>query len=258
MKRRAARASVPPPDPVVTSDLQRATEHQQPVEPSEVLEPSLTPIDVGVAGSSARAEHARRKANRQARNQQKLGKPLASAVEFLREPPKHETSWAKGAVGEEKFAALLAKRCNDSVIVLHDRRVPGSRANIDHIAICPTGVWVIDPKVYKGRILLRRPLFGENKLMIGGRDRTKLVDGVKRQLEIVGGVLAEEHPGVPVRGALVFPDGDMPMRGLPDFDGIKLTWPKRMAKALNQPGKLDAATIDAVARVLAERLPAKQ
>ena len=37
-------------------------------------------------------------------------------------------------------------------MVLHDRAVPGGRANIDHIAVVPSGVWVIDTKHYRGRL----------------------------------------------------------------------------------------------------------
>lgn len=29
---------------------------------------------------------------------------------------------------------------------MHDRRIPRSRANIDHIVVTPGGVWVIDTK----------------------------------------------------------------------------------------------------------------
>ena len=39
-----------------------------------------------------------------------------------------------------------------SIAVLHDRRIPGSKANIDHIAITAAGIWVIDAKRYKGDV----------------------------------------------------------------------------------------------------------
>jgi hypothetical protein len=39
-------------------------------------------------------------------------------------------------------------------VVLHDLAVPGSRANIDHLAIGPGGVFVIDSKLYTGRLHL--------------------------------------------------------------------------------------------------------
>jgi hypothetical protein len=36
-------------------------------------------------------------------------------------------------------------------IVLHDRAVPvpGSRANLDHVVVGPTGVWVVDSKAFR-------------------------------------------------------------------------------------------------------------
>jgi hypothetical protein len=40
--------------------------------------------------------------------------------------------------------------------VLHDLRIPGSRANVDHLVIGPTGVWVVDSKSYRARLRVRR------------------------------------------------------------------------------------------------------
>ena len=47
-----------------------------------------------------------------------------------------------GAEGEERVARDLEKRCGSDVVFLHDRRVPRSRANIDHLLVAPSGVWV--------------------------------------------------------------------------------------------------------------------
>jgi Nuclease-related domain len=38
--------------------------------------------------------------------------------------------------------------------VLHDLAVAGSRASIDHLVIGPGGVFVIDSKLYTGRLQL--------------------------------------------------------------------------------------------------------
>jgi hypothetical protein len=38
---------------------------------------------------------------------------------------------------------------------LHDLAVPGSRANIDHLVIGPTGLWVVDSKAFRGRVVVR-------------------------------------------------------------------------------------------------------
>lgn len=48
--------------------------------------------------------------------------------------PRHETSWSRGADGEAYVAESLGKRLNQDVVVLHDRRIPRSHANIDHNA----------------------------------------------------------------------------------------------------------------------------
>jgi hypothetical protein len=62
----------------------------------------------------------------------------------------------KGAIGEEFVGSRLDKLAKQGFVVLHDRAIPGSRANIDHLVIGPTGVFVVDPKNYSGRITLSR------------------------------------------------------------------------------------------------------
>jgi hypothetical protein len=37
-------------------------------------------------------------------------------------------------------------------VVLHDRRIPGRRSNIDHLVIARSGVWVVDTKRYRGKV----------------------------------------------------------------------------------------------------------
>jgi hypothetical protein len=81
--------------------------------------------------------------------------------------------------------------------------------NIDHIAIAPSGVWVVDAKRYKGKVAVSRPLFGEPTLTINGRDKSKLVEGLAQQVALVKAVMVEVAPGVPVHGALCFVDADL-------------------------------------------------
>jgi hypothetical protein len=69
--------------------------------------------------------------------------------------------------------------------LLHDRSIPGSRSNIDHLAVVPSGVWVIDTKRYTGRVQRRNVgwwLTSRLLLVVNGRDRTPLVQGVLRQM----------------------------------------------------------------------------
>ena len=62
--------------------------------------------------------------------------------------------------------------------MLHDRRIPGTRANLDHLVVAPSGIWVVDAKRYEGKVAIAKPLLGEAKLTIGGRDKSTLVDGL--------------------------------------------------------------------------------
>jgi hypothetical protein len=68
--------------------------------------------------------------------------------------PQSTIAWAQGGRGERLLGDYLEKIQDDrSVVVLHDRRIPGTRANIDHIAITRSGgVWAIDAKNYTGKV----------------------------------------------------------------------------------------------------------
>jgi hypothetical protein len=60
--------------------------------------------------------------------------------------------WLRGAAGEMATARVLARLPGRRWAVLHDRRVPGSRANLDHVVIGPTGVWLVDSKTTRARV----------------------------------------------------------------------------------------------------------
>lgn len=212
-------------------------------------------LDLGTAGASARREHERRRANRAKRVREKhphIGRALLA----LSDDPSHEEVWARGAGGEEHVAKSLAKYLNRDVIVLHDRRIPGSRANIDHIAVARTGVWVIDSKRYKGKVAVSKPLIGQSTLTIGGRDKRKLVDALAKQVTLVEAAMQEVAPELPTRGALCLVEADLPLVGNLSFNGYPLLYTKRLAKRINGDGPLVAERVRDVATALAHRFPA--
>ncbi|HEY6933070.1 MAG TPA: nuclease-related domain-containing protein [Marmoricola sp.] len=68
----------------------------------------------------------------------------------------------RGAAGEEATARALAGLPADWT-VLHDVRWPGRRAaNIDHVAIGPTGVFVIDSKMWAGTVTVINDVLRQN------------------------------------------------------------------------------------------------
>jgi hypothetical protein len=219
-----------------------------------VSEPDETPeLETGTAGASARREHERRHANREKRVREKHPR-VGGLMLALGEAPTHETVWARGAGGEEHVAKFLAKYLKADVVALHDRAIPGSRANIDHIVIASSGVWVVDSKRYKGKVAVVKPLFARTKLTINGRDKSKLIDGLAKQVELLKAVMTEVAPNVPVRGALCFVDSDMPARKL-TFKGFPLLNVKPLAKRINARGPLAQDHLRIVASELARRFP---
>jgi hypothetical protein len=61
-------------------------------------------------------------------------------------PSEQARAWQRGAAGERQTARLLDRLGRDGYLVLHDLAVPGSPANVDHLVIGPSGVFVIDSK----------------------------------------------------------------------------------------------------------------
>lgn len=229
---------------------------------AEVVVPIVAPgvveaIDVGTPGASARREFERRRDKREERIWSKHPK-LGGLILALSDDPQSTKAWDVGAVGEERVGARLNELASESLRVLHDRRIPGSRANIDHIVVASSGVYVIDPKRYKGRPSLKiegglfRPR--EEKLIVGSRDCTKLVDGVLKQLDVVRGIVGDE---IPVRGVLCFVDADWPLIG-GSFTtrAVDVLWPKKLYPKLQAEGSLSIEAVAELHRRLATGLPA--
>lgn len=218
-------------------------------------EPSDAPAsDAGTAGASARREHERRRARREQRVRERHPR-IGGALLALSDAPQHEESWARGAAGEERVARVLGERVPDSVVLLHDRRIPGSRANIDHLAVTPGAVWVIDTKCYKGGVKVSRPLLAQAKLLIAGRDKTSLVEGVERQAELVRATLAGQGVSAPVHAVLCFVDADLPLLGTLRFRDVLLLSPKALAKRLGADGDASTESVRAQSALLAEVFP---
>jgi hypothetical protein len=128
----------------------------RPPDPAEAPDDQIRTVaadvwtEPGQPGASARQEHERRRTKRQAEIQ-RAHPQLGGLLLRLSTEPQHISAWATGAEGEEVLGARLDAASGSRVRLLHDRRLPGSKANIDHLVICPTGVVVIDAEKYRGR-----------------------------------------------------------------------------------------------------------
>lgn len=224
--------------------------------PAPTVPPRLEQWDAGTPGVSLHREYERRRQRREARvrdDHPHIGGLLLA----VRDAPQHEMAFLRGARGEEAVAESLERRTADSpAILLHSRRMPGGRGDIDHLAVVPTGIFVIDAKDHRGKVRVSAPVFGEAKLTVAGRDRTRLIDGLDRQVAAVRSALdACGHAEVPVHGALCFTTAELPILGTLTMRGHLIVYRKALAKRLNASGLLAPPAIRTLARELARALP---
>lgn len=248
------------------SDLAAREDQARPTMVEQVtLDTTYQPLDepiieAGSAGASAQREYERRKSKREQRVRTAHPR-IGGFLLAVTDDPQSTKAWATGAAGEMVLGRRLDGLANDTTFVLHDRRVPPTKANIDHIVVSSSGVFVIDAKKYKGRPSLRieggflRPRV--EKLMIGSRDQTRLADGVTGQVGKVRAALQAANLGeVPVAGMLCFVEADWPLIG-GDFtiSNIRVLWPKKAASEITRLGPLDSEVTHRTHRALAKAFP---
>ncbi len=216
----------------------------------------LVQIDRGVPGQSARVEYERRRQADDRRRQERYGRCLGSVVTALIGPRQSTQSWERGSQGEARVGKYLDRAVGEAGLLLHDRAIPGTRSNIDHIAIVASGIWVIDTKQYRGRVQGRNGggWFGTKPaLCINGQNRTSLIPGVRRQAARVRQVVGD---GVPTRPALCFADGAWgPLTQSFSIDGVTVTWPRHLALSLLDPGPLDDMAVEGLAQRIVATFP---
>ena len=219
-----------------------------------------TEIAPDTAGASAAAEGERRKDKRVEEVRRLYGDHAAAVAEEMAGRDIAAT-WGKGSEGESKLAAFVAREVGDRVIALHDRLIPGTRGNIDHIFVAPTGLWVVDAKAYKGKVESRDvgPIWRrENQVYVGGRNRTERARAVEKQVAAVIAALRADPTlkGTDVHAALCFVES---VWGLLDFPfqvgNVWVLYPGALKKRLRKDGPLAAEVRERVARRLDLSLP---
>jgi len=220
------------------------------------------PVSTGAAGASARREYERRHQRREERIEQEWGR-LSGVVKFLTDDPQSTRAWAKGSDGEQCLAQRLVRDLGDRAVLLHDRKVPGTRGNIDHLAIASSGIWVIDAKNYAGQVEQRNVggwFRTDLRLYVNKRDRTKVAAGLGWQVEAVRKALGSA--GIPVAAtisvtpALCFTDAEWKFFAKPfQQDGVWVTWAKKLVEMIATPGPLTLDDVAHVAAHLATALP---
>jgi len=243
---------------------------------ARVSEPVVS--DEDLAGGSAQRQYDRRAAKEMAAKEKRVAddakwretirkqRPILGRVVTTVTPKptigtesQSTVAWKVGAEGERRVAEVLADA--KGVQMLHDRRVPGTRANIDHIAVGPSGVFVIDAKKYNGAVDVRDVggLFRtDERLYVNRRDRTKLVDAVLWQVGVVRSALGADFKDVRASGVLCFIGADWGWRMRPkSIKDVTVLWPLALADHVGVIGELMPEQVVAIAeRLRAELKPA--
>lgn len=89
--------------------------------------------------------------------------------------PGEALAWGRDAAAQRRTADSLDELRAAGYVVLHDRLAPGLRTNLDHIAIGPAGVLVIETRNLRGKLTIA----GE-KVFVGERTRTGVIDETYR------------------------------------------------------------------------------
>lgn len=222
--------------------------------------PNVTLLVADTAGASAAAEGERRKEKRVKDVRRRFGDYAAAVAEEMAERDIAAT-WQKGSEGESRLAAFVNQEVGELVIPIHDRLIPGTRGNVDHIFVSPSGVWVVDAKSYRGKVAKREvgPIWRrDHEVFVGGRNRTPLAKGVDRQVDAVLAALGGDPVarGTDVYGALCFLESDWALLDFPFQVGrIWVLYPGALRKRLKKKGPLSREAMEHLARRLDLSLP---
>lgn len=182
----------------------------------------------------------------------------------LREAQRHpgSPSWLKGATGEYLTDRALDEDLRKDARILTDRGIPGTRTNIDHLVVAPSGIWVIDSKYWEGRIEYRPDSVtsAHYRLWVGGVDRTDKLDKIYAQVIPVAQIVGK---GIPIEAALVLVLGDWSLASMPRLlmnrpfkhGPVWIAPPRVLIKRMNGPGPLSTEDVERLATLLDERLP---
>jgi hypothetical protein len=170
--------------------------------------------------------------------------------------PQQQRAFKQGQIGELEVADAIEKAVTRMQgAVLHNRRMPGGRGDVDHIVIVPSGVWIVDAKAVSGRVEVRGRWIKPPLLFIAGRDRTKYLDGLDRQSAAVRDTLTDAgYFDVPLRAALCFTKADLPLLRTVEIREHLLLYRKALIKRLTASGPLSPERCTAIATALTATL----
>lgn len=135
--------------------------------------------------------------------------PVVRRVRVVRAVPDEVDRWRRDAVGERATAVAVQGLVDTGWPVCHDRSIPGSAANVDHLLVGPGGLFHLDAKMWGG------PLRWDGEQLWNGHHPTgREVATARWETDKVIAALSPVLPDgwvVPVRTVLVVHGSPMPL-----------------------------------------------
>jgi ssDNA-binding Zn-finger/Zn-ribbon topoisomerase 1 len=165
--------------------------------------------------------------------------------------PQTTLAWRRGAEGERKTARYLEGLGEAGFVSLHDRRVAGLGGNLDHVAIGPTGVWVVETKALRGKVVI-----DGDSLRIGGRRQDRIIGQASREAATLQVALRDllDPLHLTVRPVICLHEGELPWFNK-TVRGVRLASGRELVR-LMQEGEtvLDLEAVQRLAREADRRL----
>ncbi|NMO23196.1 NERD domain-containing protein [Pyxidicoccus fallax] len=154
-----------------------------------------------------------------------------------------EQAWDAGARGEQHVGRLLNPLRADGWFVMHDLKVSRGGTNVDHLAIGPSGVFVIDTKNVQGSVWVGGP-----NIKVNGFSKD-YVEKLEAQALLVRQALLEETDwdSLWVQGLLVFVKPDLHVKEQPE-NIVVLDDSELLPVLVNGNRRLSTAQVERLAR----------
>ncbi len=170
--------------------------------------------------------------------------------------------WTRRADRDRRARVRLHLDESEGVVLLDDRRIPGTRDTIACIAVSPGGVFIIDTGRYKGLVHTKRPGpmsdLGPYELYVGRRNCTRSLERVIAGRTVVGEALATTAWGaeVPIHPMLCLTHAEWGFASAIEVGEVWVSWPKLIDSRIRSQVVMDSSTIGEDSRLIDDRLPA--
>jgi hypothetical protein len=156
--------------------------------------------------------------------------------------PGAAAKWLAGANGERLTALALRPITLVGGVVLHNRRLPGQRTDVDHMVFSPWGNWMVDSKMWSGDgYEIRGGELWRQERVVDFSSTVREAGTVRGWVGCRLGVLVCIHGirGLPLEGL---------RRRTPWGPVLVVSWPGMWRAILTGPERQDRATVDRYVR----------